>query len=44
MGAEGVSSEVESGAMDCDAYVRSLPAPFEMGWPNVWACNSGCGG
>lgn len=28
MGAEGVSSEVESGATDCDAYVRSLPIPL----------------
>ena len=26
MGAEGVSSEVESGATDRDAYVSSLPA------------------
>lgn len=28
MGTEGVSSEVESGAMDCDAYVRSPPPPL----------------
>ena len=35
MGAEGVSSEVESGATDRDAYVSSLPA---LRWDGSWLC------